>query len=284
MRRFMAILSMLVPVSLYGQVVGVGTFIHVVANLDRTMHFYGDDLGLELNGAPGPRAFSVNAVVENLYDAKGSQSRVAVFKIPGSPLGVEFVEFKDVQQHPVTPRLQDPGASVLKLSVRDLDNVLAKLKQDGVAVTGHTVRDPDGFFIQLVSQPAAPASLALTINHTDETMRLYRDLLGFQIATGDKNPLTSRSKVPGTTLELEFVEFTGVERAAHNTGIHDPGAGVLRLVVSDVDTLLKTLKAAGVPVVSVGGEPVTIGANRHFVILGDPNHFFFQLVPAPPTP
>src|SRR3954471_391431 len=64
-------------------VVGVGTFIHVVADLDKTMRFYGDRLGLERNGAPGPRVFSANAVVENLYDAKGSQSRVAVFKIPG---------------------------------------------------------------------------------------------------------------------------------------------------------------------------------------------------------
>jgi len=50
------------------QVVGVGTFIHVVKDLDKTMHFYGDDLGLELNGAPGPRAFSVNAVVEGPRD------------------------------------------------------------------------------------------------------------------------------------------------------------------------------------------------------------------------
>src|ERR1700684_2737403 len=84
-------------------VVGVGTFIHVVANLDKTMQFYGDRLGLELNGAPGPRAFAANAVVENLYDAKGSQSRVAVFKVPGSPLGLEFVEFKDVSQKPFRP-------------------------------------------------------------------------------------------------------------------------------------------------------------------------------------
>ena len=38
-----------------GPVVGVGTFIHVVANLDKTMRFYGDRLGLELNGPPGPR-------------------------------------------------------------------------------------------------------------------------------------------------------------------------------------------------------------------------------------
>src|SRR5271169_5532067 len=121
MRRFIATAGLYVAgcASLFGQapVVGVGTFIHVVANLDKTMRFYGDRLGLELNGAPGPRAFSTNAVVENLYNAKGSQSRVAVFKIPGSPLGVEFVEFQNASQQPFRPRLQDPGASLLTVAV-----------------------------------------------------------------------------------------------------------------------------------------------------------------------
>src|SRR5580693_6427853 len=111
-------------------VVGVGTFIHVVANLDKTIRFYGDRLGLEMNGAPGPRAFSTNAVVENLYDAKGSQSRVAVFKIPGSPLGLEFVEFKGVIQQPFRPRVQEPGASLMIVPVRDVDSVMARLRED----------------------------------------------------------------------------------------------------------------------------------------------------------
>jgi hypothetical protein len=270
-----------VPMARAADVVGVGTFIHVVANLDKTMHFYGDDLGLELNGAAGPRAFSVNAVVEGLYDAKGSQSRVAVFKIPGSPLGVEFVEFKGVQQKPVNPRVQDPGASTLKLAVRDLDAVVSKVKQDIVQASKGTVllKDPDGFFVQLIEGASTPASLALTVNNTEETMRLYRDLLGFQPMAG-----TSTAKVPGTSFDVEFVEYKGMDRQTLHPGIHDPGAGVLRLLVRDVDALLKTLKAAGVPVASAGGEVVAIAPDRHFVILGDPNHFFFQLVAAPRTP
>jgi catechol 2,3-dioxygenase-like lactoylglutathione lyase family enzyme len=279
MLRCLLVFMTLVPAGLFGQVVGVGTFIHVVANLDKTMHFYGDDLGLELTGAPGPRAFSVNAVIEGLYDAKGSRSRVAVFKIPGSPLGVEFVEFKDVRQQRVKPRLQDPGASVLKLAVPNFDSVVTRLKKDGVAMDRQRVRDPDGFFVEFKQTGAAPASLSLTVNNLDETMRLYRDVLGFQAAATGSSTMVS--KVPGTMFEVEFVAFKGTDRETHHTGIHDPGAGVLRLVVADVDSLLKTLKAAGVPVASAGGESVTIGAGRHFVILGDPNHFFFQLVPAP---
>src|ERR1700677_2350425 len=153
MRRFFktASLCMAGAASLLAQltapaspVVGVGTFIHVVANLDKTIRFYGDRLGLELNGPPGPRAFSTNAVVENLYNAKGSQSRVAVFKIPGSPLGLEFVEFQNASQQPFRPRIQDPGASLLTVAVRDVDSVMAKLREDSTPVVGKNsiVKDP----------------------------------------------------------------------------------------------------------------------------------------------
>jgi len=305
MRRFLtrAILYLACGAAVFAQtpVVGVGTFIHVVADLDKTMRFYGDRLGLELNGAPGPRAFSANAVVENLYDAKGSQSRVAVFKIPGSALGVEFAEFKDAAQKPFHPRLQDPGASLLTVPVGNVSSVMAKLKEDGAPVIGDAVvTDPDGFFIQLVDAGSG-AKLSLTVDSTDRTLRLFRVLLGFQPEVGksfvkDKGRLkapglrnasyrSSTAKVPGTEFEVEFVEYKGVDRQVSRAdsnapGIHDPGAGVLRLIVRNVDGLLQTLKAAGVPVVSARGETVSIGA-RHVVILRDPDNFFVQIFDQP---
>jgi catechol 2,3-dioxygenase-like lactoylglutathione lyase family enzyme len=267
-------------------VVGVGTFIHVVADLDKTMRFYGDDLGLQLSGAPGPRAFSANAVVEGLYDAKGSQSRVAVFKIPGSPLGVEFVEFKGIGQKAAAADIQDPGASILTLRVRDLGAVLSKLKSDGVpSIAEGLVKDPDGFFVQLVRQAEGEsgAKLRLTVDSMDRTLHVFQDLLGFRPESGAPGSTyrISTAKVPGTDFEVEFIEYKGVHRQSLRPGIHDPGAGVLRLALRDVDSSLSRLKGAGVPVVSANGEPVTIGANRHFVILRDPDNFFFQLVPGP---
>ncbi len=103
--------------TLSAQIVGVGTFIHVVKDLDKTIRFYGTGLGLEMRNPGPPPAFSANALVEDLYDAKGSQSRVAVFKIPGSALGLEFVEFKGISQTPVHRGLQDPGANLLVMPV-----------------------------------------------------------------------------------------------------------------------------------------------------------------------
>lgn len=255
-------------------VVGVGTFIHVVADLDKTIHFYGERLGLEMTGAPGPRAFSANEVVENLYDAKGSQSRVAVFRIPGSPLGLEFVEFKGIVQKPFRPRLQDPGASVVSLPIRDVDSVMAKLREDSTPVIGgQVVKDPDGFYVHL-GETGSRATLNLTVDNMDRTLALFRDLLGFRFERG-------RTLVPGTNFEVDFAAFPNADRQRVAQSIHDPGAGVLRLVVSDVDALLATLKDARVPVVSVGGQAFNLGG-RHFVILRDPDNFFFQLVPAPP--
>jgi catechol 2,3-dioxygenase-like lactoylglutathione lyase family enzyme len=262
-------------------VVGVGTFIHVVADLDKTMRFYGLGLGLEMTGAPGPRAFSANAVVEGLYDAKGSQSRVAVFKIPGSPLGVEFVEFKDIPTQEFRPPMQEPGASILTLSVEDVNSRLSKVSEAGAVITtgqgrdSVTIQDPDGFYVQLIanSPGAAPARLTLITDDSHRTADLFRDLLGFQI--NDKTGLT---QVPGTQFPVQFVPFKRSGSQSRSHSIHDPGAGVLRLQVRDVDALLATLKAANVPVASAGGNPVSVG-DRHFVILKDPDGFYFQLVP-----
>jgi catechol 2,3-dioxygenase-like lactoylglutathione lyase family enzyme len=240
-------------------VVGVGTFIHVVADLDKTIRFYGDRLGLEMNGPPGARAFAANPVVESLYDAKGSQSRVAVFKIPGSPLGLEFVEFKDVSQKPFRPGLQEPGASLLALPVRDANG-------------GAVLQDPDGFYVQPVAAGSS-ARLTLMVAGMDRTLRLFRDILGFQ-------PEKNIAKVPGTDLEVEFRESKGNNRQAAAHAIHDPGAGVLRLFVRSVDSLLPALKTAGIPVVSAGGETVSIGA-RHVTILRDPDGFFVQIFDQP---
>jgi catechol 2,3-dioxygenase-like lactoylglutathione lyase family enzyme len=297
-RSLAAILGLSAASTMFGQVVGVGTFIHVVADLDKTIRFYGNDLGLELTGSPGPRAFSANTVVEGLYDAKGSQSRVAVLRIPGSPLGVEFVEFKGVSQRPVHRNIQDPGAGTLVLKVPDLDAAKRRLEQDGGRMAGQWIaEDPDGFLVELVQSGESGAGLMLTVGSTDRTLKLFRDVLGFQPEVGnafvkDKDRFralslpkasyrSSASNVPGTSFKVEFVEFKGVTRHAVSPGIHDPGAGVLRLLVRDFDSTFSQLKAAGVPVMSAGAEPVTIGGGRRAVILRDPDGFFFQLLTAP---
>jgi catechol 2,3-dioxygenase-like lactoylglutathione lyase family enzyme len=284
LRSLSAVLALAAASTMSGQIVGVGTFIHVVKDLDKTIRFYGTGLGLETRNPGPPPAFAPNALVEDLYDAKGSQSRVAVFKIPGSPLGLEFVEFKGISQTPVHRGLQDPGANLLMLPVQDVGATMARLKENGATeLNAATVADPDGFLVELLAE--GPARLLLTVARLDPTLHVFRDLLGFQPEKTVSEPglWISKARVPGTDFEVEFHEFPTAKRPVP-AAIHDPGSGVLRLMTPDVDGLLEKLKAAGVPVASSGGEAASLNG-RHFVILRDPDNFFFQLVPgtAPPA-
>jgi len=316
------------PVAPAGEVLGVGNFIHVAANLDRSIEFYRDVIGLELAGAPGPHLFSASAIVSTLYDAPGAQSRVASLRIPGSDMAVEIVEFKDIASSSAQPRLQDPGAIILRLTMRDLDPVMARLKQTKtpIATTGGEpvtpggsagrtreilVRDPDGIFVRLTQLDPAPATAApvssnvigagfgVTITDTEKTMQFYRDVLGFQPQVdaafhADENQMAitgtpgaqfrkSTVLVPGTSFQVEFFEFKGIDQRPAHPAIHDPGASVLRLRVRDIDRIVKALKAAGDPVVSSGGEAVSIGRSRA-VIVRELNNLFLQPMQAAPAP
>jgi catechol 2,3-dioxygenase-like lactoylglutathione lyase family enzyme len=300
----------------------------VAANLDKSIEFYRDVIGLELTGAPGPHLFSANAVVSTLYDATGVQTRVASLRIPGSEMAVELVEFMGTTTSPARPRVQDPGAITLHLMLRDLDAVMAKVKQtktpvmttgrESVTLGGSSektrevlVRDPDGIFVRLTQHDPLPATTAppsanvigagfgVTLSDTDKTVQLYRDVLGFQPQAdagfhADQNQILvmgtpsaqlrrSTSLIPGTSFQVEFFEFKGIDQKPSHPAIHDPGGSVLRLRVRDIDRIVKALKAAGDPVVSAGGEPVSTGRSRA-VILRDLNNLYLQPMQAAPAP
>jgi len=47
-------------------VVGVGPFLHIISDLDQSLAFYHDTLGLELTGPTGEHKFTDNPAVANL--------------------------------------------------------------------------------------------------------------------------------------------------------------------------------------------------------------------------
>lgn len=287
MKRRIAAALFLTSTMLAGQgVLGVGNFIHVVANLDRSIEFYHDAVGLELTGPPGPRAFSPNAVVSSLYDAPGAQSRVASFKIPGSAMAVEIVEFQGLTAPPARPRFSDPGAIRLTLPVEDLEGAKTRLhrikgldwvsaNQDGSVLVG----DPDGIFVNLVPL-AGTVQLGVTVGDVGKTAQFYRQALGF--TGGNAAPrTTARLQVPGDGFPVDFTASDYADRKPVHAEIHDPGSGVLRLRVADFDGVVKAMKAQGATVVSAGGQPVNLGRNRA-VILRDLNNFFVQVLESAP--
>src|SRR3954452_2395316 len=107
-----------------GDVVGVGNFAHIVADLDTSLGFYRDVLGLTVtNTIP----FGPNDAVAKFGHTEGGQSRVAVLKVPGLAMGIELIEYKDIERKVQNPRFVDPGAANLSMSVRGLDVMFPKI-------------------------------------------------------------------------------------------------------------------------------------------------------------
>lgn len=303
-----------------GVVVGVGGFSHIVENVERSIAFYRDTLGLELPNPPRP--FAGVPWIMDMGNTPGAQSRPARLNIPGSQLQVELIDYKDIDRQPAHPRFQDPGAASLILTVRDIDAVMTKLKQvhahinskggEPASIPGsngsHTrvvfVQDPDGFFVEIAQRASAPPTTAPASSNViggafetivadlDETIHIYRDILGFQMQpvtewNGSKLMMDTAGTpgaqfrrtaaiIPGTSVTMAFMQFKDIDRKPLHTRVQDPGTPILQLGVRDIDATVKALKAAGVEVISKNGQPVQNGPSR-FCIVRDPNNLFLEL-------
>jgi len=127
-------------------------------------------------------------------------------------------------------------------------------------------------------------------------VKFYNDLLGFKMKLGaefNSNKLMaetagapgasfrqSGSPIPGTAASITLIEFKDIDRKPLHGRFQDPGTAVLQLRVRDVVELTKKLKAAGVPIVTAGGEPVALGAAK-IAIVRDPNNLMLELIQAP---
>jgi predicted enzyme related to lactoylglutathione lyase len=146
-----------------------------------------------------------------LGNTVGAQSRFVALTVPGSPIGVELIEYKDIERNPAHPRFQDPGAANLILRVRDLDAVLTRAKKAGARILTTSgvpatignggkvifIQDLDGFVIELSQAGAPPAAGAtqpsgnilgggfeLSVENTAKTVDFYQRVLGFQLTAG----------------------------------------------------------------------------------------------------
>ena len=222
-------------------VVGSGNYSPIVQDLDRAIEFYGKLLGLTVPAAPGPgpRPFSTDPAIRNMFGMPGAQLRWVVARVPVVGLGVEMVEAKDIERAPVHPRPQDPGSMTLILIVRDIDQAFAPLKRAGVPVItpggepiafgpnnqarGVIVADPDGHFVELLQPSPIPETTAppeaniidarvrVTVADTERTARIYRDVLQMQPQIGSFGtiPLLDLMGLKGAELRLTTAQVPG---------------------------------------------------------------------------
>jgi catechol 2,3-dioxygenase-like lactoylglutathione lyase family enzyme len=307
-------------------VVGSGNYSPIVQDLDKAIDFYGGLLGLTVPPpqTPGPRPVNTDPALLGMFGMPGAQLRFVVARIPGANVGVEMVEVRGLEKKAVHPRPQDPGGMTLILLVRDINAAFAPLKKAGVTIVtpggeplafgpnngakGVIVADPDGHYVELLQPNPLPETTApaesniigarvrITVADTDQTMKVYRDLLQFQPQIGEfgTNPLLdlmgmrgsqlrlTTAQVPGSPLRLEFVELKGVERTPIRPRLQDPGATRFQLRLRDLDATIGKLKAAGLAVVSTGGVPATLNGGIRAAIMPDPNGLFFVLIQAAP--
>jgi catechol 2,3-dioxygenase-like lactoylglutathione lyase family enzyme len=237
-----------------GSVVGVGTFLHIVSDLDQSLAFYHDELGLELRGPAGEHKFTDNPPVANLYGVPGKQFRAAVLKIPGSPLGIELVQWGEARK-PAHKPIADPGVATLLLRRSDGDPGKKKLM------------DPDGFPVEVERSDNPGADLSVGVADVQKTIALYKSVLGFTL---DGDWLA----IPGASVRIKFTKAKG--SAGLNVPFPETGRGMLRLMVHDINALTATLKNGGFSVITTGGQPVTLTQGPHAVIVRDPNNFYLQ--------
>jgi len=282
--------------------------IHAVDDLDTTLAFYRNVFGL--NGNPSDFA---NPAVPLLTNAPGVTLRLSMLALPGG-MRFELTHFKGLERKPAQAKYTDPGAASLVLYVRDIDALVANAKKanapivtaGGVPVEIVTakgkarsiiLRDPDGFFLQLVQEtPAAGApegsvhrvSLAYTMESAEATAKFYTGLLGIELSSPSAFSKDSAmlqlygapagtefrkvsGTIPGPPAQVEFTEFRGVPRTKFHLRVRDPGAPAMAIQVNELRPTIARMAQAGTNIISANKEVVDFGGGTFTIFVEDPN-------------
>ena len=134
----------------------------VVDNLEKTCRWFRDLVGSNLQFWASP-SFTGDKAHDELTGTPG-RFRMAIAMIPGSPVGMEFIEYEKHAKNYVRPHIQDPGTAHILFMAKDDDVIMervraAKLqtlsKTGGPVFIGPVTRsffvtDPDGFWAEFM--------------------------------------------------------------------------------------------------------------------------------------
>jgi lactoylglutathione lyase len=149
------------PSTAANSIEGVSHFGIQVADLERSIAFYRDLLGLEMIA----HWVRDQPYIQELVGYPGVELQVAVFRFPSSEAFLEVLEYRNVEKQAVDTSNANPGTAHFCLYVPDLDGLHERLLAAGVAfvsgVKSPTVGpnrgakaiymiDPDGIRVELL--------------------------------------------------------------------------------------------------------------------------------------
>jgi catechol 2,3-dioxygenase-like lactoylglutathione lyase family enzyme len=133
-------------------------------DIDGSIRFYGDGLGLKMRGR-GEIDSPELSTITGLSDTK---LRWAEFYLPGGQI-LEILEYVSPTGTPLVQRTCDPGSAHFAFEVRGIEALCERLEQQGVTVRSRPVLidepgdwegyrciyavDPDGFTVEFVEPP-----------------------------------------------------------------------------------------------------------------------------------
>lgn len=143
------------------------TFRHAgltVRDIDRSLRFWVDGLGLEIVAEQDQRA----AYLARVTGEPGAHTRQALLRFPGGEAQIELLQYVEPEGTPVVLRPRDPGGGHVAVTCSLLDPLVTRLLAHGGRPQGERVeldsginrgavavyiRDPDDHIVEIVQPP-----------------------------------------------------------------------------------------------------------------------------------
>jgi catechol 2,3-dioxygenase-like lactoylglutathione lyase family enzyme len=236
-----------------GLVVGVRSMGMTVSDMDRSVAFYSDVLAFK----PVSDVEVDGPEYDELWGIFGVRARVVRMQLGEQQLElIEFLAPPDLRAIPAPSYSNDLWFQHFAIVVRDMDAAWAQLRKHHVrqisprpqtipisnpaaaGIKAIKFRDPDGHNLELLWFPEGKGNpiwkkpgtnlflgidhTAITVRSTENSIKFYRDILGFTVAGGTVNDGTeqahldslpgARARVTGMTTEagtpgVEFLEY-----------------------------------------------------------------------------
>ncbi|MXV90172.1 MAG: hypothetical protein F4121_12435 [Acidimicrobiia bacterium] len=149
------------------QVVAFNHFNVTVSDMDRSLAFWRDLLGLDLLG----RGIVEYPHLDEIVGLPNTRIEWAELALPGGGM-IEVFRYQRPAGSAVRPQIPDPGCTHVCLEVEGLDRLVERLREAGVNTRSRRavripfgdwkdvksiyVQDPDGVTVELIEKPLGP--------------------------------------------------------------------------------------------------------------------------------